>query len=361
MTIHDNHQRRRLGIWLSVCCVMIFCMVVLGGVTRLTQSGLSMVEWSPIMGVIPPLSAEQWEATFEKYQQFPEYQHINKDMDMDGFKRIFWVEYTHRILGRLIGFVFLVPFLLFLLTRKIDRGLLPKLVFLFVLGALQGLLGWYMVKSGLVNEPHVSQYRLTAHLILAVFIYVFMLWVILDLFTDHRLPLIDRPVAGLKVYGVLVTGAIALMIISGGFVAGTKAGFVFNTFPTMNGQWVPDGVWALTPGWRNLFENVVTVQFTHRSVAAVLCILIPVFCLAVLRRGGGGRVQAGALLLLLMLVMQVGLGIVTLLYRVPVLLGAAHQAGALLLISASVFTTHALFRASRSAKHHGMRLSDSMA
>jgi len=218
-----------------------------------------------------------------------------------------------------------------------------------------------MVKSGLADEPHVSQYRLTAHLILAVLIYVFMLWVVLDLFTDHRLPLIDRPVAGLKVYGVLTTGAIALMIVSGGFVAGTKAGFVFNTFPTMNGQWVPDGVWALTPGWRNLFENVATVQFTHRSLAAALCIVIPAFCVAVLRRGGNRRVRTGAIFLLVMLVVQVGLGIATLLYRVPVGLGAAHQAGALLLISASVLTTYALFQASRSPTHHGMRLSDSTA
>ncbi len=310
------------------------------------------------MGVVPPLSASQWEETFARYQQFPEYQHVNKDMTLQGFKRIFWVEYAHRMLGRLIGFVFLVPFLVFLFRGQIDRQLGPKLALLFVLGALQGLLGWYMVKSGLVNQPHVSQYRLTAHLILAVLIYVAMLWVVLDLSVNRRRPLIEPPVDRLKGYGAMVTLLIALMIVSGGFVAGTKAGFVFNTFPTMNGQWVPDEIWALTPVWRNLFENVVTVQFMHRCLALVLCVVVPLFCVAVLRRSSGARARSGAVALLVMLGLQVGLGIATLLYRVPVPLGAAHQAGALLLISASVWTTHALFQRGRATE---MRLSDARA
>lgn len=258
------------------------------------------------------------------------------------------MEYAHRILGRLIGLVFLVPFLFFLVTRKIEARLLVKLVGLFSLGALQGLLGWYMVQSGLVSEPHVSQYRLTAHLSLAIVIYGFMLWVALDLSADSRLPLLNRPLKGLKRFSAVVTLAVAIMIVSGGFVAGTKAGYVFNTFPSMNGEWIPQGVLALDPPWRNVFENVVTIQFLHRMFAGLLSVLILAFVVAVIRGRTDARVRNGALALFAVLLAQVALGITTLIYRVPVPLAAAHQAGALLLISAAIFTMHAVFRASRS-------------
>ncbi|MCP4454569.1 MAG: heme A synthase, partial [Planctomycetes bacterium] len=177
----SNKDQRQIAIWLLVCCALVFAMVVLGGATRLTGSGLSMVNWAPVTGVIPPLDEADWEAEFAHYQSSPEYQKINKGMDLSGFKRIFWFEFAHRVLGRTIGIVFLLPFLYFLIRRKIGRSLVPKLGVMFVLGGLQGLLGWYMVKSGLVNNPHVSQYRLTAHLLAAVVIYGYMFWVALDL------------------------------------------------------------------------------------------------------------------------------------------------------------------------------------
>ena len=167
----EQRNQRQIGLWLLICCALIFSMVILGGVTRLTGSGLSMVEWDPIMGIVPPLTEAEWEDVFTKYQQSPEYLQINRGMDLAGFKRIFLYEYAHRVLGRLIGVVFLIPFVYFALARKIPRPLTPKLVGMFVLGGLQGLLGWYMVKSGLVHEPHVSQYRLAAHLLLAVLIF----------------------------------------------------------------------------------------------------------------------------------------------------------------------------------------------
>ncbi len=173
----NTQNRRQIAYWLLTCCALVFVMVVLGGVTRLTGSGLSMVEWKPVLGVMPPLNQNDWQELFEKYQQTPEFKYVNSSMDLPGFKKIFYLEYLHRLLGRLIGIVFLLPFLWFLLRRAIPAALTPKLIFMFVLGGLQGLLGWYMVKSGLIDNPHVSQYRLTAHLLLAVLVYGYMFWV----------------------------------------------------------------------------------------------------------------------------------------------------------------------------------------
>jgi cytochrome c oxidase assembly protein subunit 15 len=236
MTINNMfslQDRRQIAVWLIVCCAMIFSMVVLGGVTRLTGSGLSMVEWDPVFGILPPLGQEQWEEVFAKYRESPEYQKINIDMDLAGFKGIFWLEYLHRILGRLIGLVFLIPFLFFLWARKLPASLVPRFIIMFVLGGLQGLMGWYMVKSGLVDNPHVSQYRLTAHLILAVLIYGYILWTALNLLFPQ--PNLRGDIRPLKRYTYLVAGLIAVTMVSGGFMAGLKAGLAYNTFPLMGG------------------------------------------------------------------------------------------------------------------------------
>jgi heme A synthase len=231
---------RAIAWWLLVCCALVFAMVVLGGVTRLTGSGLSMVNWKPVSGVLPPLSRAAWEREFEHYRQTPEYKYVNKGMSLSEFKGIFWFEYAHRVLGRLIGVVFLLPFLYFLLRRRIEASLVPKLAVMFVLGGLQGLLGWYMVKSGLVDDPHVSQYRLAAHLGLAVLIYAFMLWTALGILRSDE-DSGSRGSSSFSTYTLILTIAVFVVMMSGAFVAGLKAGFSYNTFPLMAGQWIPDG------------------------------------------------------------------------------------------------------------------------
>ena len=335
-----NRNYRQIALWLFGCCALVFAMVVLGGVTRLTGSGLSMVDWHPISGVMPPLGEAQWLAEFENYQTSPEYQKINRRMSLAAFKSIFLFEYAHRVLGRAIGIAFLLPFLYFFVRRMLDRALLTRLAGVFVLGALQGLLGWYMVKSGLVDDPHVSQYRLTAHLALAVLIYGYMLWLGVQLWYDGEVREAAPP--RLRRMTLAVSTLVVLTLLSGGFVAGLKAGLIYNTFPLMNGQWIPDGLFAVQPAILNLFENIVTVQFDHRllaltTLAAVLALWIYAF-----RHPLPARARVGYHLLLLAACFQVSLGVATLLLRVPVSLGAAHQGTAFLLFSVVIYLDQAM-------------------
>ena len=336
------HSQRPVALWLLVCCALIFAMVVLGGVTRLTHSGLSMVEWDPIVGAIPPLNPDQWNKTFSQYQQTPEYLKINRGMGLTEFKSIFWLEYYHRLLGRGIGVVFLVPFLYFLLRRRLQRAQVPTFIGMFVLGGLQGVLGWYMVKSGLVNNPHVSQYRLTAHLAAAFIIYGYLFWVALGLLFPRPLHSGDRAIRRLRLYSLGVSTLIFIMVLSGGFVAGLKAGLAFNTFPTMNGHWLPPGLLALHPAWHNFFENIATVQFDHRMIAYLLAVVIPLFWWRAQGIKLPARARLGIHLLLGMLAIQITLGISTLLLIVPVPLAATHQAGALVLFTLALFVNHGL-------------------
>jgi cytochrome c oxidase assembly protein subunit 15 len=317
---------------------MVYAMVILGGATRLTGSGLSMVEWDPIFGIIPPLDQATWNETFALYQQSPEYQKINVGMDLAGFKRIYWYEYSHRVLGRTIGTVFLLPFLFFLARGWVKRPLVPKLVTLFVLGGLQGLLGWYMVKSGLVDNPHVSQYRLTAHLGLAILIYAYMLHVALGLwYGNQRSATVP---AGLRRATSLLGGVIFITILSGGFVAGLKAGFAYNTFPLMDGHWVPEVIFMQEPLWRNFFENIATVQFSHRVLATVVFFSIVTLWLGSIRQSLPATVRNGLHGLLAAALLQVTLGISTLLLHVPTSLAVAHQGGALLLLTVVIYVRH---------------------
>ena len=335
-------NNRQIAIWLLACCAVIFAMIILGGVTRLTGSGLSMVQWEPIMGVLPPMNQAEWEETFHLYQQFPEYQVKNFAMSLDEFKSIFWFEYAHRVLGRSIGVIFLLPFLFFLVRGQIQRSLTPKLITMFVLGGLQGLMGWYMVKSGLVDDPHVSQYRLTAHLGLAIVIYAYMFWVALDLLypnIDAKARTANRQLAGVS---LTITVLIFITALSGGLVAGTRAGFAFNTFPLMDGRLIPVGLFDQSPAWRNFFENIVTVQFDHRVLAMVLLLIIPVFWGVAKNTQQEGRIRTGLHLLLAALALQLTLGISTLLLVVPVALAAAHQGGAVILLTASLYVSHQL-------------------
>jgi cytochrome c oxidase assembly protein subunit 15 len=297
-----------------------------------------MVEWDPIFGIVPPLDQQSWNETFALYQQSPEYRKINIGMDLAGFKRIYWYEYSHRVLGRTIGTVFLLPFLFFLAKGWIRRPLIPKLVAMFILGGLQGLLGWYMVKSGLVDNPHVSQYRLTAHLGLAILIYAYMLQVALGLWYGNQ-RCADVP-AGLQRATGLLGVAVFITILSGGFVAGLKAGFAYNTFPLMGGHWVPEVIFMQEPLWRNFFENIATVQFSHRLLATLVFFSIVALWLVSVRQSLQAPVRYGLHALLAAALLQVTLGISTLLLHVPIPLAVAHQGGALLLLTVVIYARH---------------------
>ena len=339
-SIEQMRNDRQVALWLIFCAAVVLGMILLGGVTRLTDSGLSMVEWKPLVGIIPPLSEEAWMSVFDKYKQFPEYQKINLGMELGEFKSIFMFEYLHRVLGRLIGILFFVPFVFFALKGRIRAGLTPKLLVMFFLGGLQGLLGWYMVKSGLVNNPHVSQYRLTAHLGAAVLIYGYMLWVAFNLlFSGVR----ERSQVATKYarWSVALFVLIYLMILSGGLVAGTRAGYAYSTWPLMGNSFVPAGLYSSTLA---IFEDITTIQFNHRMFAYFLLLVIPVFSWLVFKNSSNGKARLGLVVLMIALLVQVSLGISTLLLHVPVLIAVAHQGGAIITFTAALFVSHSLVR-----------------
>ncbi|MBI5911863.1 MAG: COX15/CtaA family protein [Betaproteobacteria bacterium] len=334
-----TRARLQVAAWLLACCALVFTMVVVGGVTRLTHSGLSIVEWQPILGTLPPVSEAQWLETFDKYKLTPEYRKVNRGMSLDAFKSIFWWEYFHRLLGRMIGVVFLLPLVWFWWRDRIDRPLALKLAGIFVLGGLQGAMGWYMVKSGLVDDPRVSQYRLTAHLSLALAIYAAMLWTALGL--RYRDP-VAANAPPLRRFAWIITAVVAYLAVTGGFVAGIRAGFAYNTFPLMNGHWVPPEIFMLEPWYLNFFNNMATVQFDHRLGAWLLALLVPWFWLRARREAPTARANLAINLLLGMLALQIALGIAALLLAVPIPLAAAHQGGAVLLLTAALLVNHAL-------------------
>lgn len=325
---------RSVGFWLLFVALLVFAMVVLGGATRLTRSGLSMTDWRPVAGVLPPLGQAAWEAEFERYKQYPEYRKLNLGMELVQFKTIFWLEYAHRILGRLIGLAFLVPFLWFLLRRRLGRGLAAKLAAVFLLGGVQGLVGWWMVKSGLVDDPEVSHYRLAAHLALALVILAALLWLAWEILLPAAAAGVSSSLVGLA---ALVVILVFLQALTGALVAGLDAGRHFNTFPTMDGAWLPDGLWRSVPWWLNFLENPTTVQLDHR-IGAYLVLVLVVALWALGRRATAERAVHRALdLMLAALVAQLVLGVLALLYVVPVALGVLHQGGALLLFAAALF------------------------
>jgi len=327
-----KRNNRQIATWLFFVCAMIFCMVIVGGVTRLTESGLSMVDWKPVTGILPPLSEAQWDREFTAYQQYPEYQKVNRGMSLAEFKGIYYWEYSHRLLGRLIGLAFFIPFVIFLLKRKVSANLKPEAVGHVHLGGAQGLLGWWMVKSGLIDHPDVSHYRLTAHLGLAVLIYLYIFWVASGLVMARCERTRKRPV-GLT---VLLTGLIFLQILLGGLVAGLNAGMIYNTWPLMDGQVIPSGLYGSPPWYMNMFENIMTVQFNHRMLAYGI-VLLGVYVWLQMRKDSHINVRLAGHLLLLVILGQVALGVLTLIHVVPIPLAAAHQAGALMTLSAALF------------------------
>jgi cytochrome c oxidase assembly protein subunit 15 len=334
--------RKQVAGWLLVCCALVFAMVVVGGVTRLTRSGLSIVEWEPLIGTIPPLSQADWQQLFQEYQQTPEYRQVNQGMSLEQFKGIFWWEYFHRLLGRLIGLAFFLPLVFFALTRKVERALTPRLLGIFLLGGLQGAVGWWMVASGLIDDPRVSHVRLSIHLGLAFLIFAAMFWTALDLLSAGRADALDPARARLSRYAAWLSVLLFLMVLSGGLVAGTRAGYAYNTFPLMNGRFFPPEYFMLQPWWQNFLHNMATVQFNHRLIAWALFFLIPALWFASRRVQLPRSAGLASNLLLAMLFIQLALGIATLLQGVPVALGASHQAGALVLFALSLWTAHAL-------------------
>jgi len=336
----QTHYNRQIIWWLSACALTIFGMILLGGVTRLTGSGLSMVEWRPIMGVVPPLTANDWQILFVKYQQFPEYKIINNGMSLGEFKKIFMYEYLHRMLGRLIGIMFVLPFIFFYVTGRTPKGLSPKLFIILMLGAAQGVLGWYMVQSGLTDDPRVSQYRLTAHLSNAVIIYSLIIWVTLDLLNRP-----DPQPAHLLLPSCLILALIFTMIVSGGLMAGTRAGYAYPTFPLMGDSFIPNEIYSMQPIWLSIFEDIATIQFNHRILAYFTTFAIMLFVIGALRSDISDAFKTGVKCISALITLQITLGISTLLLHVPTPLAAAHQSGAVALLTASIYITHTLYRA----------------
>lgn len=338
-------RRRALRLWLWSIAAATFVVMVAGGITRLTQSGLSIVDWQPIMGVVPPLNEADWLAAFERYRQFPEYQLLRRGMSLDEFKFIYFWEYLHRLLARGIGVIFLVPFAWFAVRGYFNRPLALRALALFGLGAAQGVLGWFMVASGLVDRPAVSHFRLAAHLSLAFVIFGACVWLVRELRDD----LVTRPAAGgqtatLQRAVVLLGVLLGVQIVWGAFVAGLNAGFMYNTFPLMGGGIVPPDLLALDGFWRNFVYNAAAVQWTHRVLGTVLTIAAVVVGLRCMRPGVDAASRQLGLIIMTLMLGQYVLGVATLLMRVPVTLGVLHQAVALVIFGVWVWWLYHLRR-----------------
>ena len=335
-------SRHEVAIWLLVVAALVCAMVVLGGVTRLTESGLSMTDWRPVTGWIPPMEQSDWAEEFGKYQESPEYRDINRGMSLEEFKTIFWFEYAHRVLGRILGLAFFLPFVWFLVRRKLDRPLAQRLAFIFVLGGLQGFLGWFMVASGLVDRPSVSPYRLAMHLALAFAIYGMLVWTAASLLRSPDYGSAETGIRTPRCRAFLVLALVCLTIVSGAFVAGLDAGLYYNTFPLMDGRLIPAAYLEQDPWWLNLFQNPAAAQFNHRVLAVVTLVAVIHHWLTLRRLPMTGLTQSLAGFIVLTAMVQAGLGIATLLAYVPVWLGALHQTGALVLFTFALLTPHSL-------------------
>jgi cytochrome c oxidase assembly protein subunit 15 len=343
MTASSAQQAPHAGAvrwWLIAVAALIAVMVLVGGATRLTESGLSIVEWKPVTGTLPPLNAAQWAQAFEGYKAIPQYRELNAGMSLAEFKTIFWWEWSHRLLGRVIGAVYLLPFLYFLWRGAFGSGLKRRLWMIFALGALQGAVGWWMVASGLTQRTEVSQYRLATHLMLALIILASIIW------TLRRMSPLPQPVvpARLKVSGVALLALTFVQLYFGALVAGLRAGRVYNTWPEIDGAFIPSAarLWFEDPWWRNLFDNALTVQFEHRMTAYALLVLAVVHAVDAVRSRAGMAIIGGAWWLVAAIVLQAVLGILTLLHQVPINLALTHQAMAIVVLTLAVLQTERL-------------------
>ena len=332
---------RGVGLWLFVIAGLIGLMVVIGGLTRLTGSGLSITEWQPVTGALPPLSDAAWQAEFAKYQGTPQYELLNRGMGLAGFKAIYWWEWTHRLLGRLLGIVFLVPFLVFLRQRRIDRGIAVRLGVIFLLGAAQGVLGWWMVQSGLTGaRVAVSQYRLAAHLGLAMILFGYLLWTALEISGTRRTRV--GATARYQNWAVGLVALIFIQIILGAFMAGLDAGRAFSTWPTYAGMWIPVGLYDLSPWWINHFENHALVHFQHRTVGYIAALMVIWLYVVVRRAGADGPVRIAGIHAVVLTGVQIALGIFTVVSQVALPLAALHQICALAVFGAALWWAYAL-------------------
>jgi cytochrome c oxidase assembly protein subunit 15 len=336
----NEGSNRAVRWWLFSVAALIAIMVLVGGATRLTESGLSIVEWKPVTGTLPPLTDAQWAQAFEGYKTIPQYRELNAGMNLADFKTIFWWEWSHRLLGRVIGAVYLLPFLFFLWRGMLGLELKRRLWLIFGLGALQGAVGWWMVASGLTHRIEVSQYRLATHLVLALVIFAAIVWTLLRLADRPQLAASSR----LKITGVALLALTFVQLYFGALVAGLRAGRVYNTWPQIDGAFIPSAarLFFEDPWWRNLFDNTLTVQFEHRMTAyALLALAVLHACDAVASRAGAAVIR-GACWLVAAIVVQAALGILTLLYQVPIDLALTHQAMAIVVLTLAIFQTERL-------------------
>ena len=339
VTAPARDMHRAIAYWLLSVAGLVIVMMVIGALTRLTGSGLSMVEWKPLTGILPPLNDAQWAAEFARYQASPEFRHVNAWMGVEDFKGIFWLEFIHRLWGRVIGLAFAIPMLFFLIKGGISFGLKAKLVGLFILGGSQGVMGWVMVQSGLVDNPAVSQYRLAAHLMLAMLILACLVWIAQGLLQPRRHV---RAHGKATLWGLALLTLITVTITSGAFVAGLDAGLLYNTFPLMDGGLIPDGLWVYDPVWKAGFEDHATVQWDHRWLAKLTVAAIIAYWLMARRWDLPARVQFAALILVGLGCLQAGLGIITLLSVVWLPMAALHQLGGALVLVGAVNLLHQL-------------------
>lgn len=336
--------QRAIGLWLLALSAMVLVMVMLGGITRLTDSGLSIMEWNPILGALPPLGDAAWEHVFALYRQIAEYKHVNAGMSVEAFKEIFWWEYLHRLWGRLLAVAFAVPLLFFWFRGYLGRADLPRLLGLFLLGGLQGVAGWFMVASGFQDRVDVSQYRLVIHLLLALAIFGLMIWYALDYLDRAKLAGAQLPAADMLRHARWMNLVVAFEIALGGLVAGTDAGFIYNDFPLMNGHWLSPDLFQLSPWWVNFTENVATIQFQHRLFSGFVAIAVVSFLIRLRRRDIDARLKRRAIALPFALAAQAFLGIATLMLVVPISLAVMHQMGAFVLFASGLIMQHGLKR-----------------
>lgn len=331
-------DERAIGSWLAIVAAMILVMIVVGALTRLTESGLSMVEWRPVTGWLPPLSEAAWQAELAKYAASPQGRIVNHGMSLDEFRQIFWLEYIHRLWGRIIGLAFALPLAWFLIRRRVPRWLAPRLGVLLVLGGLQGAIGWIMVASGLRDAPAVSHYKLAMHLTLAVALYAYILWLVLSLLAPSRPEHHRRGDISIAVGARILIAALFVVLSWGAFVAGLRAGQVHTTFPTMSGYWLPPGLFDLSPAWLNLVETQAGVQFAHRWLAKALVLAVALFWWRARRADVSAPVRRATNMVATMTLLQFALGIATILSGAQIALATLHQAGAVLLLSTLVLT-----------------------
>jgi cytochrome c oxidase assembly protein subunit 15 len=332
-------------IWLLGVAALVFAMIVVGGAVRLTDSGLSITEWQPLLGAIPPLNEAAWLAAFEKYKSIPEYSIVNAGMSLEAFKAIYWWEWAHRFLGRFIGIAFAVPFLLFLVTRKLRGTFALKCLGVLALGGVQGAIGWYMVKSGLVERIDVSQYRLALHLITAFSILALLVWLALEARPQSVKIRLNTVTRGQRRTAIALFALVFVQSGLGALVAGLKAGLTYNTWPLMDGKLVPDGLLLHAPWYLNFFENGTTAQFDHRLVAYVVVVVAALHLISLLRSADDERIVRSAALVVACIFGQALIGIWSLVAGVPLPLGLAHQAGAAIVIAAATLHLHTITRA----------------